>query len=134
MGQNPRPFKPSRCIFFFFFFWVGGTNASRLHCKANAQVGQRILYKDMTSMYPIVNKFHTYPKGHAQVFVRDFKDIKEYFVIAVVRVLPQRGLFHPVLPYRTNGKFFLSAENVQTNVSQSLVSILMMKEASLELG
>ena len=30
--------------------------------------------------------------------------MKDYFGIAKVRILPPRGLYHPVLPYRSNGK------------------------------
>ena len=34
----------------------------------------------------------------------DFRDLDQYFGIAKVRILPPRGLYHPVLPYRSNGK------------------------------
>ena len=87
-------------------FFGGRTNASVLHYKVDRELGQRVLYKDMTSMYPTVNKFHSYPKGHPEVIVRDFEDISQYFGIAKVTVLPPRQLFHPVLPYRVNGKLF----------------------------
>ena len=83
-------------------FFGGRTNASTLH--ATAELPRRILYKDMTSMYPTVNKFYSYPKGHADVITCDFKPIESYFGIAKVKVLPPRGLFHPVLPVRGHGK------------------------------
>ena len=35
---------------------------------------------------------------------KDFGDIKDYFGIVKVKILPQTGLYHPVLPYRLNGK------------------------------
>ena len=51
-----------------------------------------------------MNKFCQYPVGHPTVIKKDFRDIKDYFGIAKVRILPPRGLYHPVLPYRSNGK------------------------------
>ena len=34
----------------------------------------------------------------------NFQDLDQYFGIAKVRILPPRGLYHPLLPYRSNGK------------------------------
>ena len=35
---------------------------------------------------------------------KDFGKLEEYFGIAKIKTLPPRGLYHPVLPYRSNGK------------------------------
>jgi len=85
-------------------FYGGRTNASALH--ATASLPKRILYKDMTSMYPTVNKFCTYPKGHPRVILNDFGPISSYFGIAKVKLLAPRKLFHPVIPYRHQKKLF----------------------------
>ena len=42
--------------------------------------------------------------GHPKVITKDFGGIEDYFGIAKVKILPPRGLYHPVLPYRSNGK------------------------------
>ena len=59
---------------------------------------------DSTSLYPWVNKYCQYPVGHHKVITKDFWDIKDYFGIAKVKILPPRELYHQVLPYRSNGK------------------------------
>ena len=52
-----------------------------------------------------MNKTCVYPKGHP-VFISQpgHTDICDYFGIAQCRVLPPRGLYHPVLPHRHEGK------------------------------
>jgi hypothetical protein len=42
--------------------------------------------------------------GHPRVITENFGDISTYFGLVKCTVLPPRGLFHPVLPYRTQGK------------------------------
>ncbi|MCG8048774.1 MAG: DNA polymerase [Candidatus Thiodiazotropha taylori] len=83
-------------------FFGGRTNASQLYYKATES--ERIKYVDFTSLYPWVNKYCEYPVGHPEVITTDFKDMGEYFGIAKVQILPPRGLYHPVLPLRSNGK------------------------------
>ena len=65
---------------------------------------QNMRKSDFTGLYPWVNKYCQYPVGHPKVITKDFWDIKDYFGIAKVKILPPRGLYHPVLPYRSNGK------------------------------
>ncbi|GAA6081805.1 uncharacterized protein LOC125146163 [Tachysurus ichikawai] len=65
-----------------------------------AQPGERIDYYDFTSLYPYVNKSKTYPIGHPTVIFRDFEPLDNYFGIVRAKVLPPRGLWSPVLPYR----------------------------------
>ncbi|XP_062571181.1 uncharacterized protein LOC134233214 [Saccostrea cucullata] len=80
----------------------GRTNGCVLYKRANQ--GTKIKYVDFTSLYPYVNKTCRYPIGHPVIISNDFSDISSYFGLAKVKVLPPRGLFHPVLGYRTGGK------------------------------
>ena len=83
--------------------FIGGrTNASQLYYKANEQ--EKIKYVDFTSLYPRVNKYCQYPVGHPTIITKNFGNIKDYFGIAKVKILPPRGLYRPILPYRSNGK------------------------------
>ena len=83
-------------------FFGGRTNASKLHYKVKGE--EKIKYVDFTSLYPWTNKYCRYPVGHPEIITQDFGNIKEYFGIAKVKILPPRGLYHPVLPLRSNGK------------------------------
>ena len=51
-----------------------------------------------------MNKYCRYPVGHPTVITKDFGDIKDCFGITKVRILPPRGLYNPLLPFRSNGK------------------------------
>ena len=85
-------------------FFGGRTNASRLYVKTNPN--EKIHYIDVTSLYPTVNKYDPYPIGHPQIILSDFQAIQKYFGFAKIQILPPRGLYHPVLPYRCHGKLF----------------------------
>ena len=87
-------------------FFGGRTGASHLRYKAKE--GEQIKYIDFTSLYPSINKQATYPVGHPLIISDNFKSIHNYFGIAKVTILPPRGLFHPVLPYRSGGKLKFS--------------------------
>ena len=83
-------------------FYGGRTNCIVLHmCVKGDDV---ILYYDVTSLYPAMQKFRRYPLYHPIVITSDFLNIFEYFGFATVRVLPPTNLYHPVLPYRATGK------------------------------
>lgn len=56
------------------------------------------------SLYPSVNKYAKYPLGHPEIITSNFRQLSNYFGLAKVKVLPPRHLFHPVLPYLSNGK------------------------------
>ena len=104
-------------------FFGGRTNAVRLHHQC--QGDEKILYQDVTSLYPWVNKRGLYPTGHP-VVITDFDDVadlKDYFGLVKVTVLPPRGLYHPVLPYRHGGKltFPLCRTCVETQMSLPLL-------------
>ena len=80
----------------------GRTNGCVLYKRVPENV--KIKYVDFTSLYPFVNKTCRYPVGHPEIITRDFRDLSSYFGLAKVRILPPRGLYHPVLSYRTGGK------------------------------
>ena len=42
--------------------------------------------------------------GRPRIITENFDDITTYFGLIYSTVLPPRGLFHPVLPYRNQGK------------------------------
>jgi hypothetical protein len=84
-------------------FFGGRVNATKLHYKVKE--GEEIRYIDFTSLYPFINKTCRYPVSHPTVQTRGpFKEISEYFGMAYVEVLPPRGLYHPVLPFRWNNR------------------------------
>ena len=88
-------------------FYGGRTNAVQLAYDAagNKKVG----YLDICSLYPMVLKNDVFPVGIPEVIVLpDTTDISQYFGMLQVRVRPPRGLFHPVLPARINGKLFFT--------------------------
>jgi hypothetical protein len=61
-------------------------------------------YVDVYSLYPYVLKYKPFPIGHPQIITSDFEDVNQYFGLMRCRVFPPRGLYHPVLPYKTGGK------------------------------
>ena len=86
-------------------FFGGRTNAVKL--LYNFKEGEEGKYSDITSLYPTVNFFDEYPKGHFVKLVEDEidqkKDIKrvekgEYFGFIDCDVIPPKDLYHPVLP------------------------------------
>ncbi|XP_066296636.1 uncharacterized protein [Branchiostoma lanceolatum] len=85
-------------------FFGGRTNAISFYAKADLEAGETIQYVDFTSLYPWTNKYCEYPLGHPEVHVDNFADISDYYGMAKCKVLPPRGLFHPVLPYRVGDK------------------------------
>ena len=84
-------------------FCGGRTNAVKLYHHVTSS--QKIHYIDVTSLYPWVNKTCVYPKGHPTFFSHPgHTDISPYFGYIQCKVLPPRHLYHPVLPYRQEGK------------------------------
>ncbi|XP_061170747.1 uncharacterized protein LOC133180197 [Saccostrea echinata] len=81
----------------------GRTNATRLYCEEG-----EMRYIDVCSLYPYVLKHRPFPVGHPQIITDQFQDVRSYFGLIHCRVLPPRGLYHPVLPYRTGGKLLFS--------------------------
>jgi len=77
----------------------GRTNATRLYCKVEGK--QEIRYVDVASLYPYIMKICRYMLYHPEIITSNFGDISEYFGVAKVKMLAPRGLYHPVLPYRS---------------------------------
>src|SRR2546426_2704794 len=80
----------------------GRTNASKLYHKCTE--GERIMYKDIVSLYPYVLFAKDYPLSHPKIRFphdRDFdKSLKKYFGLVMCTVLPPANLYFPVLPWR----------------------------------
>ncbi|XP_061191720.1 uncharacterized protein LOC133199940 [Saccostrea echinata] len=89
----PDPLNPREALY------GGRTNATRLYCEEGD-----MRYVDVCSLYPYVLKHRPFPLDHPQIITDDFQDVRTYFGLIHCRVLPPRGLYHPVLPYRTGGK------------------------------
>ncbi|VDI47708.1 Hypothetical predicted protein [Mytilus galloprovincialis] len=83
-------------------FMGGRCNGTKMYCKTDE--GEKIKYVDFTSLYPWTNKYSRYPLGHPKIITSDFEDIHHYFGLCKLKILPPRGLYHPVLPYRCNKK------------------------------
>ena len=88
-------------------FRGGRTNACRLFYRADQN--EIIQYKDVTSLYPYVMKYGIYPVGIPDIIVDrnildDLSKFNSFFGLAFVQILPPRGLYHPVLPYSSQGK------------------------------
>ncbi|CAB4018178.1 DNA polymerase [Paramuricea clavata] len=69
-------------------------------------------------LYPWCNKYGEYPVGHPEIITENFQPISDYFGLVKCSVLPPRALYHPVLPYRTQGKLMFPlcrtcADNLQ---------------------
>jgi len=95
--KNVEPLQPRDA------FFGGRTNAVKLHHRVTGP--EKIKYMDVTSLYPWVNKTGEYPVGHPDIIVNPIdQDIHLYFGMALVNVLPPYELYHPVLPYRHQGK------------------------------
>ena len=85
-------------------FFGGRTNATKL--LYTFPEGEEGIYSDITSLYPSVNYYDIYPKGHPIIF--EEKDIteehykkllsREYLGFFDIEVIPPKRLYHPVLP------------------------------------
>ncbi|KAI3354720.1 hypothetical protein L3Q82_004502 [Scortum barcoo] len=94
--KKPERLDPRKALF------GGRTNAIKLYHKT--ENGEKIRYYDFTSLYPTVQAKKLYPVGHPQIILSDFESIDKYFGFVKCTVLPPRGLFHPVLPYKCHSR------------------------------
>ena len=85
-------------------FMGGRTNATKLYHKTKEN--EMIKYYDVTSLYAYTNKYEKYMDGHCSVIMGlpDNTKISDYFGMVHVRILPPRGLLHPVLPVKMDNK------------------------------
>lgn len=42
--------------------------------------------------------------GHPTIITDNFQDLSQYFGLAKIKILPPKKIYHPVLPYSSNGK------------------------------
>jgi len=112
-------------------FFGRRTNAVKLHHKIDASKEEQIQYMDVTSLYLWVNKTAEYPVGHADIIVNPTdQDIRNYFGMAKVNVLPPHELYHAILPYRHQGK--LTFQLCRSCVEQEMSKPLLEKSHCLE--
>ena len=114
--QSTEPLNPRDA------FCGGRTNAVKLYHQVTPN--QKIHYIDVTSLYPWINKTSLYPKGHPTFITQPgHTDIHQYFGLIQCQVLPPRGLYHPVLPYRYDSKllFPLCARCVEEEMDKPLL-------------
>ena len=99
-------------------FYGGRTNAVKLYREATEC--KKIGYVDICSLYPMVLKNDEFPIGIPEVITcPESNDISQYFGMVQCRVRAPRGLYHPCLPYRSNGKLMFPlcrscADNLNT--------------------
>ncbi|XP_062611929.1 uncharacterized protein LOC134273736 [Saccostrea cucullata] len=107
----PDPLNPREALY------GGRTNATKLYCEEGD-----MRYVDVCSLYPYVLKHRPFPLGHPEIITDEFQDVRSYFGLIHCRVLPPRGLYHPVLPYRTGGKLLFplcrTCAEIQDSTSQ----------------
>ncbi|XP_017160482.1 uncharacterized protein LOC103471450 isoform X1 [Poecilia reticulata] len=89
----PEPLVPRNALF------GGRTSAFKL--RHTATPDETVHYVDFTSLYPYVNSRFPYPLGHPKIIYKDFDHPDNYFGFIRAVVFPPRGLYFPVLPYKT---------------------------------
>lgn len=100
-------------------FFGGRTNAVKLYHKVDEV--EKIHYIDYTSLYPFINKTVRYPIGHPVIVTEpESNDISGYFGLIKCKVVAPFGLYHPVLPFRSQGKllFPLCSKCVETEMAK----------------
>lgn len=81
-------------------FYGGRTNATKL--LYTCRKSNKIRYIDVCSLYPTVQFYDYYPVGHPnKIFNPDYYD-RNWYGLIKCKVLPPRGLYHPVLPVKTH--------------------------------
>ncbi len=85
------------------FFFGGRVNAIQFYLKKTDKIS--ICYKDICSLYPYINKYKSYGKGHPIILTENFNlQLDFYWGIIKCKILPPQNLFHPVLPSKINNK------------------------------
>ena len=90
----------------------------------------------LCGFYLRCNKYGEYPIGHPQIITENFAPLSKYFGLVKCFVLPPRSLYHPVLPYRTQGKliFPLCRTCVPIPCSKNPIVTTTPNELSMERG
>ena len=80
-------------------FFGGRTNITKL--SYDFKKGEKGKYVDFVSLYPTVQFFKNYPKGHPTKILTPEKYDENWFGFIKCSILPPRKLYHPVLPVTT---------------------------------
>lgn len=86
-------------------FYGGRTGVCKLYHKADPN--EKILYYDVTSLYPYINKYGSYPVGLPQILLGKELDNRTVFDVngvLKVDILPPKQLYHPVLGVKLHHK------------------------------
>jgi len=77
----------------------------RLHYRVK-EGEETIQYVDVISPYPLVCKYFKFPVGHPTIHLdcRDEQAMLAKEGLVRCTILPPRDLYHPMLPYRYNGR------------------------------
>ena len=79
-------------------FYGGRTNATKLlYSFKDNECGR---YVDFCSLYPTVQYYQKYPIGHPTKIFSPEKYDKSWYGLIKCKVVPPKGLYHPVLPQR----------------------------------
>ena len=90
-------------------FFGGRTNAVWLYKEVSED--EKIHYVDFTSLYPWTNRYCLVPIGHPEILTSETpvnRSPTEFFGMIKCEILPLSYLFHPLLPYRAQGKLMFS--------------------------
>ena len=79
-------------------FYGGRTNATKL--LYNFKDNECGSYVDFCSLYPTVQCYQKYPIGHPTKIFNPEKYDKSWYSLIKCKVVPPKGLYHPVLPQR----------------------------------
>ena len=79
-------------------FYGGRTNATKL--LYNFKDNECGRYVDFCSLYPTVQCYQKYPIGHPTKIFNPEKYGKSWYGLIKCKVIPPKGLYHPVLPQR----------------------------------
>ena len=99
-------------------FYGGRTEAFTLYKEASET--ETVSYYDVTSLYPFINKTGKVPLGHPEIITEDFGNLDEYEGLIKCKVLPPKGLFHPVLPCKLNHKLLFPLCRNPTTITLSI--------------
>ena len=79
-------------------FFGGRTNITKLTYIKKDEKGK---YVDFVSIYPTVQFYKNYPKGHPTKILEPEKYDESWFGFIKCKILSPKGLYHPVLPVKT---------------------------------
>ena len=103
----------------------GRTEALKLHYKVKE--GESIQYVDVMSLYPFVCKYFKFPLGHPIIHVgdacRDTESMLQKEGLMKCCILPPRTLYHPVLPFRCNGRLLFYVERVPLSRTRKTIAL-----------